>query len=213
MHHNNLIETRGVLATLRSVVPAREVTFAEAKRIAELQANRLLALFDITDGAVPSEIVSELSRVRIVYADLPVSGISHWSGTHWIITLNKGEFVGRQRFTLMHEFKHVIDHGRTHQLYTGDFRRTGGQQAELAADYFAACVLMPKRFLKAAWSYGIQSPLALASKFEVSPLAITVRLAQTGLSAVCDPDLPATVGRHLNRGRPLYQRQPAAQGG
>lgn len=217
MHYKNLSETRGVLAALRSVVPTRDVTYPEAMRVAELQANRLLAIFDITDGAVPSEIVSELPRVRVVRDDLPVSGTSHWSGTHWsgthwIITLNQRDNWRRQRFTLMHEFKHIIDHGRAHLLYTGDNRHTPAEQAELIADYFAGCVLMPKRLLKAAWGHGIQRSAELARTFSVSAMAVEVRLSQTGLNVVRDRCFPPLVGRFARGRRPLYQRQLATQG-
>ena len=67
-------ETRSVLAALRSVVPTRVVSLCEAKRVAELQANKLLALFEIAEGAVPNEIVTELPRVQVIYEELPVSG-------------------------------------------------------------------------------------------------------------------------------------------
>lgn len=182
----NTTETRGVLASLRAVTPRRQATFAEALRVAELQAHRLLDLWQITQAAVPSEIVSELPRVRIVRGELPVSGTSHWNGTHWIITLNSREPWTRQRFTLMHEFKHVIDHGHTALLYTGDRRHAPGEQAELVADYFAGCVLVPRRLLKRAWCDGLQRPSALARHFAVSSRAVDVRLAQTGISAERD---------------------------
>lgn len=212
MYHINNHETRSVLASLRSLVPTRPVEFEEAKRIAELQANRFLALFDVTHGAVPSEIVSELPRVRVVRDDLPVSGTSHWNGTHWIITLNQRDDWRRQRFTLMHEFKHIIDHGRAHLLYTGDNRHTPAEQAELIADYFAGCVLMPKRLLKAAWGNGIQRSVQLGRQFKVSARAAEVRLSQTGLNVVRDRCVEPLVGRFARGRRPLYHRQLATQG-
>ncbi|WP_328995811.1 ImmA/IrrE family metallo-endopeptidase [Kribbella sp. NBC_01245] len=211
MNYTKPIETRSVLAALRSVIPARTVSLSEAKRIAELQASKFLALFEITEGSVPSEIVSELPRVQVIYEALPVSGTSHWNGTHWIIALNNRESSRRQRFTLMHEFKHILDHGRTHLLYTGDHLHTASEQAELVANYFAGCVLLPKRFLKSAWGHGIQSPFKLAYHFDISPLAVTVRLAQTGLSTIHDRCVrPAT--DPTCQGRPLYQRSLPTEG-
>lgn len=184
MHeHNTNLRTRGVLATLRAVVPLRELTFSEALRIAELQANRLLEIWQVDDFPVPREVVSEVPRLQIVAVPgLPVSGSSHWSGTRWIISLNADEPRARQRFTLLHEFKHIIDHGRVAQLYGGNRRHSGAQQAELAADYFAGCVLMPKRLLKRAWCDGQQTPSRLGRAFGVSARAAEVRLAQTGLT-------------------------------
>jgi hypothetical protein len=41
---------------------------------------------------------------------------------------------------------------------------------------------MSRKELKRAWTKGLQDPMILARHFEVSSRAITVRLAQTGLS-------------------------------
>jgi Zn-dependent peptidase ImmA (M78 family) len=213
MYQQSNHEARSVLASLRSLIPQRATDFDEAKKIAELQANRLLGLFEITVGAVPSEIVRNLPRIRVVYEDLPVSGASHWSGMHWIITLNKGEAPVRQRFTLMHEFKHIIDHGRAHLLYISNSRHSAAEQAERAADHFAGCVLMPKRLLKGAWTRGLQTSSELARHFAVSIPAVEVRLSQTRLNADRDTTTFRPLTARLARGRrPLYHRQLATQG-
>ena len=183
MHKNKDHEsqTRSVLATLRGLMPRRAIGLSEALRLAELQANRLLQLCQVDTAPVPSEIISELPLVRVVREwQLPVSGTSHWNGSTWIVTLNANEPWTRRRFTLMHEFKHIIDHGRPGLLYHGD-RRSAAAQAERVADYFAGCVLMPKRLLKRAWSAGLQTPAKLAHAFHVSVQAAEVRLRQVGL--------------------------------
>src|SRR5690554_2113108 len=106
----------------------------------------------------------------------------------------------------MHEFKHVIDHGRTHQLYTGDRRTTPHEQAERAADYFAGCALVPRTALKHAWGNGLQHPATLADHFSVSEAAIRVRLDQTGLSREVDLE-PAITPPRARCQRPV--RTPA----
>lgn len=79
--HTNDRPERSVLATLRQLTPQRPATFFEALRIAELQANRLLELWDVDDGPVPTDVVSELPSIRVWReSGLPVSGSSHWSG-------------------------------------------------------------------------------------------------------------------------------------
>jgi Zn-dependent peptidase ImmA (M78 family) len=183
MHDNQTTGTGApsVLASLRALAPQRHLRFAEALRLAELQACKLLELNDIADGPVPNEVVSELARVQVVYRDLPTSGMSYWNGRAWVVCLNSSEPVTRQRFTLLHEFKHIIDHGRASRLYTGTTRVSGEEQAEQVADYFAGCALMPKRLMKRAWGDGIQRPALLAARFKVSPRAAAVRLAQLGL--------------------------------
>jgi hypothetical protein len=202
----NLEEGHTVLASLRDLVPNRRLRFGEALRVAEWQATRLLELTWVEDGPVPSEVISELPRVRVEYRELPTSGLSYWNGQLWVICLNRSEPATRQRFTLFHEYKHVIDHGRTELLYRGDGGHSAAEQAEQAADYFAGCVLMPRRFLKRAWGQGLQRPAVLARLFNVSERAVSVRLAQVGLN---EP-LPrcTVVARPVTRPRPdQYHRQ------
>jgi Zn-dependent peptidase ImmA (M78 family) len=171
-----------VLASLRALIPQRTVTFTEALRIAELQAARLRALLDITDDSLPEEAIAGLPRIRIVRRVLPTSGMSYWDGQTWVIALNAREPETRQHFTLLHEYKHILDHGHADRLYGTRSDSGTSQQAEHAADYFAGCALMPKRLVKRAWGTGTQTPEALADLFDVSPRAAQVRLAQLGLT-------------------------------
>ncbi|MBY6676248.1 ImmA/IrrE family metallo-endopeptidase [Rhodococcus sp. BP-332] len=176
--------TLSVLATLRSVIPRRsDVTYDEALRIAELQANKLLAAHAISEGSTPTELISELPKITIAYTGALVAGASYWDTTRrtWVILLSRADSWQRQRFTLAHEYKHIIDHGRSGDLYRGDRRASAATQAERVADYFAACVLMPRRALKRVWGNGMQRTDALAAYFQVSERAIGVRLRQTGL--------------------------------
>lgn len=170
-----------IIGSLRALVPTRPCRFDEALRIAELQASRLLSLQRVEQAPVPGEVASELPRVRVEYRPLPMSGVSYWNGQVWVVGINRAEPPTRQRFTLLHEFKHIIDHGRVGLLYPGTAGRSPEHQAEQAADYFAGCVLMPRMLLKRAWASGLQSPAALARHFETSERAIQVRLAQVGL--------------------------------
>ncbi len=184
------------LSALRSLIPPRPCQFHEALRIAEVQAAKLLRLMDVTSAPVPNEVISELPRIAVEYRRLPMSGLSYWDGHDWIIGLNQTEPHVRQRFTLFHEYKHIIDHGRAHLLYTGSRSVSAEKQAEQAADYFAGCVLMPRTLLKRAWASGLQSTEQLAHHFETSERAIAVRLAQIGLVEQTD--------RHA--GRATYRR-------
>ena len=182
MNSSNIIENTSVLKALRSLMPSRVLSYGEALQRVELQANRLLELDHLTRGPVPAAIVSELPRISVVHRyDLPVSGSAHWNGRSWVITLNAGEPELRQRFSLMHEAWHVIDH--PFQKYRRDMiGRTSEEVAERLADYFAACVLMPKAWVKAAYCSKTQKVEKLAAMFEVSTKAMSVRLAQLGLT-------------------------------
>jgi len=182
------IEGVSVLKSLRSLMPHRVLSYAEALQRAELQANRLLSLHGVSRGPVPIEIVTELPRMRVEQRyDLPASGSAHWDGGSWVLTVNAAEFSLRQRFSVLHEFKHVLDHP-THHLIHGDRRAVASERVtEKVADYFAACVLMPKAWVKSAfYNERVQSVEALAEMFQVSPQAMSFRLSQLGLAAPID---------------------------
>lgn len=173
---------KSVLYRLRRLAPHRPLTQAEAYRVAELQANRLLSWSGLDDAGTPSEIVSGLPFVEVAFRrDLPVSGLTNWFKPRWLILLNGTEPAVRQRFSLMHEFKHIIDHEGISYLYPPNWLQDSNRRAELAADYFAACVLMPKRLVKRAYGQGLQDVSELAATFSVSSVAMAVRLQQLRL--------------------------------
>ncbi len=189
-----------VLRVLRDLMPQRVLSYAEALQRAEMQASRLLSLQQVSGPDVPAEVVTELRRLRVVHApDLPVSGSAHWDGYAWVISLNANDYEQRRRFSLMHEFKHVLDHPTRH-LIQGDRRLTmsAEQMAEKVADYFAACVLMPRVWVKDAFcNRSVQNTTNLARLFRVSPSAMNFRLAQLGLTGParrCSPTVQPTRG-------------------
>ena len=215
--------TPSILRSLRQLTPHRACCFTEALDLAERQAaklNQLLAAshpsFQLT--GITENHITGLPRIRIVRERLPVSGMSHWNGQEWIICLNRDDPEVRQRFTLLHEFKHIIDHGHTHWLYTTQnpkaFTRRWGrppqltvhEQAERTADYFAGCALIPRTALKQAWAAGLQTPTALADHFAVSEAAIRVRIDQTGIARTLDPE-PSTARCARPISTPRWQPQ------
>ncbi|MDQ6741276.1 MAG: ImmA/IrrE family metallo-endopeptidase [Actinomycetota bacterium] len=113
--------------------------------------------------------------------DLPVSGLTNWLKPRWLILLSATEPEVRRRFSLMHEFKHILDHPFIGHLYPDYGGVAHDQRAELAADYFSACVLMPKRLVKRAYFGGQQNLSDLAAEFGVSEVAMRYRLHQLKL--------------------------------
>lgn len=67
-------------------------------------------------------------------------------------------------------------------LYTDRFGRIDEQRAEDTCDYFAACLLMPRPWVKYAWTTITQDQTKLAAYFRVSPAAMARRLADLKLS-------------------------------
>jgi len=169
-----------LLADLRSLSPQRRLTATEAYSVAERQATRLLSRSGITSGPVPTEVIAELPFVRVATRRLlPASGATRWVKPRWVILLNGLESPSRQRFSLAHEFKHVLDHQhRKVQVLDTPTKRLANERL---CDYFAACLLMPRTWVKQAYGSGVQDVVALAERFEVSPQAMQVRLLQLGL--------------------------------
>jgi Zn-dependent peptidase ImmA (M78 family) len=221
MHHNNIDNTNdeepSVLASLRALLPRRRLHLFEAHRIAELQANRLLELAGVRDIPVPIEVVTDLPRIRLDYeVDMPASGASDWDAHRktWVITLNALEPETRQRLSILHEYKHIIDHGSAGLVPARSDRTYYGlNQHEFLAEYFAGCVLMPKRILKRAWGDGIQRVADLAELFDVSERAMQVRLGQVGLLRASDDDTAARARlpqRYVRAPRYRYRRPLSA---
>ncbi len=166
-----------------------------------VKLERLLEHFAIETTAVPDEIVTELPRIKIERErGLPVSGSAHWNGRYWVITLSADEHRFRQRFSLMHEFKHVIDHTTKDFLHEGRPTSSAYEQAERVADYFAACLLMPKRVVKRLWCQGHQDIANLADLLQVSPAALRYRLDQLGLT---DRPTRCESAKHAYASRPV----------
>jgi Zn-dependent peptidase ImmA (M78 family) len=190
-----------VLKSLRDLMPTRALTFDEALQRAEVQASRLLSLQNITFPSVPSEIVTELPKIEVrLVRDMPASGSSHWEEGRWLIHLNEFDHPTRQRFSLLHEYKHILDH--TLGSYIESKRIKGEmhdheQLAERVADHFAACVLMPKGWVKTAFCSRTQSVTALAEIFDVSPKAMNFRLTQLGLTSIDRCMVPRTIRANL----------------
>lgn len=202
-HQTQEQTTTSVLSALRAIIPSRDVTYAEALRVAELQANKLLNLSRLTEPPVPSEVITTLPKVSLEHITSLASGASFWNRRRrtWVIQVSRSDSTCRCRFTLAHEFKHIIDHGRQHLLYRGTRRTSAETQAERAADYFAGCLLVPRRLLARAWRIGVHKSSDLARLFQVSEQAIAVRLRQTGLvhRTPCPPLTDAASGSEPDR--------------
>jgi Zn-dependent peptidase ImmA (M78 family) len=173
---------RSIIAQLRDQVPIRPLGREEALRVAERQAQRLLALSEITEPPVPESMIERLPRMQVErISPLPISGSTYWSQGRWLVVLNGSEPHVRQRFSLAHELKHVIDHPFYDVLFRGFPDEQRHIWIEQVCDFFAGCVLMPRPWVKHAWTHGIQRLPKLAAHFGVSQAAMQVRLHQIGL--------------------------------
>ncbi len=166
------------IGSLRDLVPSWPLSSAEALKLAEIQAGHLLRLSGVTEPPVDEGIIAELPRIQVERVEpARIQAAASWSHGRWLVLLNASMSRGRQRFSLAHEFKHILDHPFIATLY----RNTDDCVAEQACDYFAACVLMPRRWLRKAWADGVRDVHVLARRFGVAPLAVKIRLLQIGL--------------------------------
>lgn len=171
---------RETLDSLRSFVPCRTLSLSEAVALAELQAAKLLKTADVTAPPVPvEELATEVLGIRVIRrGDWPGSGVAVSVGTGWVVALNAEEAFVRQRFSLAHECKHILDDSHIDRLYLDASK----EWVEALCNLFAANLLMPRAWVKADWaSRGIQDVGRLARRYEVSWSAMNYRLDQLGL--------------------------------
>jgi Zn-dependent peptidase ImmA (M78 family) len=182
-------DPKTIIREVRSLVPARALQEHEARGIAERQATRLLGLLDQHEPPVAVGLIAELPRIEVRVVpnrDLAgLSGMSQWMRERgrWLIAVNRDDSQTRRRFTLAHEFKHILDNPFIAVLYpkaqySGQSKKDA---AELMCDYFAACLLMPRPWVKRLWTSGTQDTEALTAAFNVSPAAMDRRLQDLGL--------------------------------
>lgn len=198
MNNNPEIGRHQVLAAVRSLMPHRALEDHEARFVAERQAQRLRALLGLADDVTDLDAIAGLPRLEVkIRPGLPVSGFSEWSRGRWLVAINEDDHWTRQRFTLAHELKHVIDNPHIDIAYPDKTGRPSARRAEAICDYFAACLLMPRPAVKTAWVQGQQRVDDLAAHFGVSRAAMGLRLHQLGL----------TSGRRRCRAMPIrYER-------
>lgn len=199
---------RDVLRRLRDLAPGHPLTYGEALALAERQASLLLELTGTSHPAVSDQVITELPRIEVRrMTPFPTSGASHFSKGAWRIALNATEPATRQRFSLAHEFKHIIDHRDVSLLYRDLPREQRQMLIERVCDHFAGSLLMPRSWVEHAMARGIRHPIQLAQVFNTSPSAMSVRLTQLGLASPtprCAPRASAWPGAP-----PTYARRHA----
>lgn len=175
------------IAQLRDVIPSRPLGAQEAYILAERQAMQTLRTLQVEQPSVPMGWVVNLSKVEVRleprYRMVGLAGLTTWRQGRYLTIINRNDAPGRRRFTLAHELKHILDYTRADMLYSRLGRGDEGQRAravEQVADHFAACLLMPRPWLKRSWGAGLQTADSLASLFDVTPRAMEVRLTYLG---------------------------------
>ena len=139
-----------------------------------------------------------LIAVRRQELEEHISGVLIIKGSGAVIGVNSGHHLHRQRFTIAHEIGHERLHREAAHLFVDaapvffrDEQSAAGVDAqEREANAFAAELLMPETVLRDLVGrrpidvFDDAAVRRLASQFEVSPQALTIRLSRLGLVTV-----------------------------
>lgn len=165
-------------------------------RIEQL-ADSLLLEAGVNEPPVPVEAIIRAHGITVHLQELgDVSGVVVRKGRDIAIGANKGESRNRRRFTLAHEFAHALLHRGEEVHFDKEFRvnlRSGASALgvnveEIEANFFAACLLMPRRFLEADPDAALvdvedaEAVANLARRYNVSPHAMSIRLGNLAVS-------------------------------
>lgn len=129
----------------------------------------------IETPGVPNEIITDLPFVTVTHRPgFPTSGMATQTDSGWVIVLRAEEAKVRQRFSMIHEFKHVLDDPFIDWMYPTKHGHSPEDRAERICGYFAACVLMPIMWVKRDWAGGgIQDIIARRQKArQANPLGL-----------------------------------------
>ncbi|WP_433683350.1 ImmA/IrrE family metallo-endopeptidase [Nocardia sp. CA-119907] len=192
------------ITELRSLIPRRtRISVATAMQVAEQQADALVWRHKLSGSPllpIPATVITEIKRLLVIETDQEIPGVSMWDrhSGRFEIQLARTD-IAAQRFTLACEFKHILDYDNVDRLYRGSPTECPASLADRAADYFAACLLVPTELLKQAWRNGVHTTKELARLFVVSESLIRERLDQAGLSITNE----SGERRHLLSGLPV----------
>jgi Zn-dependent peptidase ImmA (M78 family) len=128
------------------------------RRKIESLVEGLLATYNVTEAPVPVERIAKAKGTRIFYQSLEddVSGFLYRDKTQAVIGVNTHHAPVRQNFTTAHELGHLLLHDQEQLHIDKEFRvrlrddvsSQGTDEAEREANFFAASILMPRRFLE-----------------------------------------------------------------
>jgi Zn-dependent peptidase ImmA (M78 family) len=158
---------------------------------AEKRAMELVDTARINQPPVPVEDLAKTLGAEITYEsfDGEVSGMLYRDDDRSVIGVNSTHAPTRQRFTVAHEVGHLVMH-KGKAVFIDRFVRVNwrdgtSDREEVAANAFAAELLMPRRFMHeeiqrvVSKQQGVTPQVLvaeLARRFQVSPEAMSYRL-------------------------------------
>lgn len=170
-------------------MPVPEAQFVVRAADPHSAAATLLEAAGVEEAPVDVNALAVACGVRVVKLLLlpAVSGAILEFEDGPVIAVNENQVVGRQRFTVAHELGHHLlrHHDRFHVDLSAS-TEVGEPPGynwlhEREANEFAADLLMPAAMVR-RHAGAVASPRDLADAFEVSPIAMSYRLQNLGLS-------------------------------
>jgi Zn-dependent peptidase ImmA (M78 family) len=152
----------------------RDLTQKLAKEVLRTHWNRRIPVD-------PAALATSLDAT-VIAADLgELSGQFTMTDSGPVIRYNQHEARVRQRFSIAHELGHyVLSHGDAFRDPAKNFRASQFDHKEIAANQFAAEVLMPEEAVSELIQGGISNLRSLAAHFDVSEAAMKYRLKKLG---------------------------------
>ena len=153
--------------------------------LVERLAGKHLNLGGIRHPPVPTEII-QLAADKQYPVDIRQTRLKAYHGATWglndgwVIQVKEDDPPALKRFTLFHEFFHII----THRNASSAFKKVAtGKSAfsELAANSFAAFILMPQEWVEEKWAE-VKDLDRMAEIFDVPMPAMAIRLRTLGLT-------------------------------
>jgi len=147
-------------------------------QLVESLADKYIEQSTIAQPPVPAQIIDTFDiehPVEIRSVSLTAYQGAIWdTDDGWVVYLNRQEPLEKQRATLFHEIFHIIAHTKS----TPVFRKRGIREGffnELLADYFAGCILTPRKWVTEKWAE-TNDLKRMAEIFQVTKLAMWFRL-------------------------------------
>jgi Zn-dependent peptidase ImmA (M78 family) len=163
----------------------------------EQRAKDVLREHGLTTIPIDPIVLAKAQGIKVFnakFSDDSLVGMVAKRGDDITILVNQTDPPGRKRFTIAHELGHHFLHLlRDGEIVDGEknlFRQPKDDQEqrqvspelrrEYQANWFAAALLMPEEEVRAAWAEA-DSVKAMALRFNVSEVAMGIRLNQLGL--------------------------------
>jgi len=180
---NHLVDERQFNPHSYNFIESEATGRGRLSQLVEMLAQKCLERGRVRYPPVPTELVSQADKQHTIEVRLLPLKVYHGAIWHqkdrWIIQLKNDTASATKRFTLFHEAFHILAHCKT----TPVFRKRGaiaGSFYELLADYFAACILMPREWVAEKWAE-VEDLDRMAEIFDVPKSAMCIRLKRLGL--------------------------------